>query len=411
MDESKFEKMKVLVLNAGSSSIKYQLFEMPDKQVLLSGSVEKIGETNGSVTHKVFNPDGSARKHQFQAVITDHQNALTRIVDLLLDTEWGVIKEANEIAAIGHRVVHGGEKFSEPIIISENVLEELRKLSFLAPLHNPANIRGIEIASDIFAQSVQVAVFDTAFHQTMPDYAFRYAIPEGYYREDGLRAYGFHGTSHQFVSREAARFLSMEPAQFNGISIHLGNGCSMTAIQNGKSVDTSMGLTPLGGLIMGTRSGDIDPSLILFMAKYLDMTVEEIDQLLNKESGLKGLAGSNDLRDVIDRYHKQDPGAQLAVAMYVYRIKKYIGAYAAALGHLDAIIFTAGVGENSAFIREKVCEGLNIIGIRLDKELNETGQAGIRAIESAESNVKILVVPTNEELEIASQAFPFVEKS
>lgn len=244
----------------------------------------------------------------------------------------------------------------------------------------------------------------------MPDYAYRYAVPEWLYSEQGLRAYGFHGTSHQYVSKEAAQFMSVEASQFNAISIHLGNGCSITAIRNGESFDTSMGLTPLGGLVMGTRSGDIDPSLILFMAKHLNMTMDEIDHLLNKESGLKGLAGSNDLRDVVDRYHQQDPGALLAVAMYVYRIKKYIGAYAAALGRIDALIFTAGVGENSAFIREKVCEELGILGIEIDPGLNTAKNTGeTRAIETSESKVKVLVVPTNEELEIATQTLPFAE--
>jgi acetate kinase len=399
--------MKILVLNAGSSSLKYQLFEMPEKNVMLSGIVEKIGEESSSVTHKIHNRDGTENRHKLQINITDHSAGLKKITELLLDVQWGVIKDADEVAAVGHRVVHGGEKFSQPTIVTAGVLEELKKLSFLAPLHNPANIRGIEVASDIFPYSVQVAVFDTAFHQTMPDYAYRYAIPERFYEEKGLRAYGFHGTSHQFVSREAARFLSIELPKFNAISVHLGNGCSITAIQNGRSTDTSMGLTPLGGLIMGTRSGDIDPSLILFMAKHMNMSVDEIDRLLNKESGLKGLAGNNDLRDVIDRYHQQDSDAILAISMYVYRIKKYIGAYAAAMGRLDALIFTAGVGENSAFIREQVCEGLGFFGVEIDGELNQTEASGIRAIGSSKSEVKILIVPTNEELEIANQTYPF----
>jgi acetate kinase len=403
--------MKILVLNAGSSSIKYQLFDMPDKSPLAAGSVEKIGEEQGAVKYRVFTREGAEKVYEEEAFVTDHSESLKRIVDLLLDKEYGVINDAKEIVAVGHRVVHGGEQFSEPIKITEEVLETLRKLSYLAPLHNPANIKGIEVASDIFKDSVQVAVFDTAFHQSMPDCAYRYAVPEWLYAEQGLRAFGFHGTSHQYVSKEAAQFMSMEASQFNAISIHLGNGCSMTAIRNGESVDTTMGLTPLGGLVMGTRSGDIDPSLILFMAKHLDMTMEEIDHLLNKESGLKGLAGSNDLRDVLKRYNQQDPGAQLAVAMYVYRIKKYIGAYAAALGRVDALIFTAGVGENSAFIREKVCEELSILGIELDSALNNAKNTReIRAIETSESKVKVLVVPTNEELEIATQTLPFVKK-
>lgn len=397
------------MLNAGSSSLKYQLFEMPAKRVLAAGSVEKIGEDRGLVKHRITNPDGTESLVENEVFVPDHSESLKRIVKLLLDGEHGVISDASEITAVGHRVVHGGEKFSEPVRITEDILDTFRELSFLAPLHNPANIKGIEVARDIFKDSVQVAVFDTAFHQSMPAHAYRYAIPENFYAEHGLRAYGFHGTSHQYVTKEAAQFIAADLSGFNAISVHLGNGCSMTAIRHGKSVDTSMGLTPLGGLVMGTRSGDIDPSLILFMAKHMDMTIEEIDHILNKESGLKGLAGSNDLRDVIDRYHQGDEGARLAVAMYVYRIKKYIGAYAAALGKVDALIFTAGVGENSAFIREKVCENLDILGIALDGELNNAGDRGIRAIQSAESKVNILVVPTNEELEIAAQTLPFVK--
>ena len=395
-----------MVLNAGSSSIKYQLFQMPDKHVLASGLVEKIGEEQGAITHRIHRGDGSKEKYQESPVIPDHVVGLKRIVALLMDDRWDSIKEPSEVAAVGHRVVHGGEKFSEPAVVTQEVLEELKRLSYLAPLHNPPNIKGIEIAADIFPDSLQVAVFDTAFHQTMPDHAYRFAIPEVYYIEKGLRAYGFHGTSHQFVSRAAAEFLSIEVTDFNAISIHLGNGCSMTAIEKGKSVDTSMGLTPLGGLIMGTRSGDIDPSLILFMSKHLNMSTDEIDKLLNKESGLKGLAGNNDLRDVIDRYEKGDSAAKLAVSMYVYRIKKFIGAYAAALGSLDAVIFTAGVGENSPFIRQQVCEGLQILGINLDNKLNETKEGGNRAIHDENSKVKILVIPTNEELEIATQTYP-----
>jgi len=402
--------MKILVLNAGSSSLKYQLFEMPEKQVLVSGLVEKIGEGSGSVKHKVFRPDGTQRTYDEDAVIPNHSDGLKRIVHLLLDPERGVISTSNEIAAVGHRIVHGGEKFSRPVAVTPLILEELNKLSFLAPLHNPANIKGIEVAMDFFPESVQVGVFDTAFHQSMPDYAYRFAVPERFYIKKGLRAYGFHGTSHQYVSREAARFLSIEASHFNGISIHLGNGCSITAIRDGKSVDTSMGLTPLGGLIMGTRSGDIDPSLILFLAKHLGMGIDEIDRLLNKESGLKGLTGTNDLRDIIDRYDESDENAKLALAMYVYRIKKYIGAYTAALGRVDALIFTAGVGENSALIREKVCDGLELLGIDLDPDLNEAGGKGTRNIGKPDSQVNVLVVPTNEELEIAIQTYPLAEQ-
>ena len=281
---------------------------------------------------------------------------------------------------------------------------ELQQLSFLAPLHNPANLKGIEVARKVFPTAKQVAVFDTAFHQSMPPRAFRYAISRSFYEENGLRAYGFHGTSHQYVSREAASLLNIDLQAFNAITIHLGNGCSMAAISGGKSIDTSMGLTPLGGLIMGTRSGDLDPSLILFLSKTLNLEPDEIDNILNKESGLKGLTGENDLRSIIARYENGDPAATLAIDMYVYRIKKYIGAYAAILTRLDALIFTAGVGENSPLIREKVCEGLGILGIKLDRTKN-AGKAsgGSRELQADESAVSIMVVPTNEELEIANQ--------
>ena len=381
--------------------MKYQLFEFPEKTVLVSGLIEKIGEPIGRVKHTLHESGGAIIQ---EMAVSDHQVALENIALLLLEGEKAVVKNPEEIQAVGHRVVHGGEKFSAPTLIdSEEMLNDLRKLSYLAPLHNPANITGIEVAKKVFPNARQVAVFDTAFHQTLPDYVYRYAVPNELYTEHGFRAYGFHGTSHQFVTREGARFLGLDPTQFNAISIHLGNGCSMTAIQNGKSVDTSMGLTPLGGLIMGSRPGDFDPSLILFLGKTLKMDFDQIDDLLNKKSGLKGLTGDNDLREIISRYHNNDTEAQLAIQMYIYRIRKYIGAYAVALGRVDALIFTAGVGENSAFIREGVCTGLEILGIKLDKKLNSANSKETREIQQADSLTKLLVVPTNEELEIANE--------
>ncbi len=393
--------MKILVLNAGSSSLKYQLFEFPEKKVLVSGLIERIGEPKGRIAHCLSQVVDTI---VLEIAIPNHHIALEKIATLLLEGEKAVVNNPQEILAVGHRVVHGGEKFSAPTLIdSEEILEDLRKLSYLAPLHNPANITGIEVARKVFPSAKQVAVFDTAFHQTLPDYVYRYALPNELYTEHGLRAYGFHGTSHQYVSRKGAQFLGIEPSQFNTISIHLGNGCSMTAVKNGKSIDTSMGLTPMGGLIMGTRPGDFDPSLILFLGRTLKMGLDDVDTLLNKKSGLKGLTGDNDLREILDRYNNNDVEAQLAIQMYIYRIRKYIGAYAVALGRVDTVIFTAGVGENSAFIREGVCADLEILGIKLDKELNSVRSKETREIQQTDSLIKILVVPTNEELEIANE--------
>jgi acetate kinase len=395
--------MKILVLNSGSSSIKYKLFDISKKKALVAGIADRIGETGSSIKHTLLSAESKEKTTTIKEPLPDHQSGLSKIADLLFDKELGILKSSNEIVAVGHRVVHGGEKFSRPVVVDNGILEDLYKISHLAPLHNPANLKGIEVASQVFPDAKQIAVFDTAFHQTMPDYVFHYAIPETYYKDDGLRVYGFHGTSHQYVSKAAARYCDIPTGEFNAISIHLGNGCSMSAIKGGKSIDTTMGLTPLGGLIMGTRSGDIDPSLILLLGKNHNMTFDEVDRLLNKESGLKGLTGSNDFRDVISKYDRKDAAAILAVEMYVYRIRKYIGAYAVVLGDLDAIIFTAGVGENSALIREKVCEGLEIIHTELDNEKNKNKATGIKELQSSKSKVKILVVPTNEELEIAEQ--------
>ncbi|MFY0652804.1 MAG: acetate kinase [Cyclobacteriaceae bacterium] len=396
--------MKILVLNSGSSSIKYKLFDINTRTALVEGIADRIGEQVSSIKHKAYLSDGSVKKTNVDGHLPDHQSGLTKIADLLFDAEVGVVKSADEISAVGHRVVHGAEKFSKPVVVNVDILEVLHKLSHLAPLHNPANLKGIEVASQVFPQAKQIAVFDTAFHQSMPNHAFRYAIPETYYKEDGLRVYGFHGTSHQFVSKSAAGYLGIPLNKFNAISIHLGNGCSMSAIKGGQSIDTSMGLTPLGGLIMGTRSGDIDPSLILLLGKNHNLTFDEVDLLLNKDSGLKGLTGNNDFRDVIAKYDQKDPDAILAIEMYAYRIRKYIGAYAVALGRVDAIIFTAGVGENSVLIREKVCKGLEIINAQLDSSKNENIDEGIAEIQTEDSDIKLLVVPTNEELEIADQA-------
>ncbi|MEM8938901.1 MAG: acetate kinase [Bacteroidota bacterium] len=400
--------MKILILNAGSSSIKFQLFDMDEQKVIAGGLAEKIGETEGVITYRTIKNGSENHTVKENMVIKDHQAGLNRISELLLDQEKGALENANQIRAVGHRVVHGAELFSEPTEVTEQVMENLKKISFLAPLHNPANLKGIEIAKQVFPDAKQVAVFDTAFHQTLPPHAYRFSIPKNYYKEHGLRVYGFHGTSHAYVSKTAAAYLGKVLHAFNAITVHLGNGCSVAAIKAGKSVDVSMGLTPLGGLIMGTRSGDVDPSLLLFMSDNLGLSTSEIDKTLNKESGLKGLTGDNDLRNILVRYEHQDEDAQLAISMYAYRIKKYIGAYTAVLGKVDALIFTAGVGENSTLIRALVCKNMENLGIKLDKEQNEKVAKETRVLSDTSSNVKILVVPTNEELEIAMQTMQFL---
>lgn len=402
--------MKLLVINTGSSSIKYKLFDMEEKKVVSAGLVEKIGEEQGRIKHERFSTDGKTEEKVETLAIKDHRTGLKRVSELLQDEQVGVIRNPDEIQAVGHRVVHGGSRFSEAVVINAEVKEAIQRLIPLAPLHNPPNLEGIAVAEDVFPQAKQVAIFDTAFHQSMPDYAYRYAIPQQYYEEHRIRVYGMHGTSHQYVAHEAARHLGTPMHKLNAITIHLGNGCSMTAIKEGKSIDTSMGLSPLPGLMMGTRSGDIDPAIIFYMGTKLNMSFEEIDQELNKQSGLKGIAGENDMRAIIARVEQGDQAATLALEMYTYRIKKYIGAYLAVSGPLDAIIFTAGVGENSTMIREKSCAGLEHLGILLNLAKNLQRQKGIQEIQDDESTVKILVVPTDEELSIAEQTHSLVRE-
>ena len=402
--------MKILVINTGSSSIKYQLFDMTHKKILASGVAEKIGEGSSVLTHKRVLANGEKVRKIEEGMIADHQQGLNRIVDLLIDPEHGVIREKSEISAVGHRVVHGGETFRSPTIIDEKVIEAIKENIPLAPLHNPPNLEGIEVARKIFPDSLQVAVFDTAFHQTIPTASFLYAIPFELYENHRIRRYGFHGTSHVYVAEKAAEYMGRALDELNLITIHLGNGASMAAIKRGRSVDTTMGMTPLAGLVMGTRSGDVDPALPLFLADHLGMSVNDIDDLLNKESGLKGICGSNDMREVIEKKDAGDERAKLALHIYTYRIKKYIGAYFAALESLDAIAFTAGVGENSPFIRERCCQGLHKLGIKIDPERNNRAGEGIWEISPPGSEVKVLVVPTNEELEIAQETKKVLEK-
>jgi acetate kinase len=394
--------MNIFVVNSGSSSIKYQLFQMPFEQPICSGLVERIGLENSIITHKVYKgKDETVIKRTMDLV--DHEAGLLEVAQLLTDAEVGVIRNPEDIEAVGHRVVHGGESFASTTVITREVKEEIKKLFSLAPLHNPANYLGIEVAEKIFTNAVQVAVFDTAFHQTMPEKAFRYAIPQSFYKDMGIRAYGFHGTSHKYVTQKTLEYLHNKDAKI--ITVHLGNGCSMTAVDGGKSIDTSMGFGPLTGLVMGTRSGDIDPSIIFHMVNQLGYSLDQVSTLLNKHSGMQGLTGFSDMRDITKAIATGNEEAELAYDMYAYRIKKYIGSYAAVLNGLDAVVFTAGVGENDVNCRRLVCRDMEFLGIRLDEEKNKLRSSSIREISREDSPVKVLVVPTNEELEIVQQCY------
>lgn len=399
--------MKILVLNAGSSSLKYQLFNMPDQDPICAGLVDRIGIDQSSITHHVYS-NGTKKTYRVATSLSDHEAALQTVTDLLVDTEKGMLSTMDEVVAIGHRVVHGGETFSSTTLINEAVKDEIKALFSLAPLHNPPNYLGITVAERMFPKAKQVAVFDTAFHQSMLPRAFRYAIPNDLYKEKGIRAYGFHGTSHQYVSRQAALYLKKPDAKL--ITVHLGNGCSITAVHNGRSIDHSMGLGPLGGLVMGTRSGDIDPSIIFHLIQEHGFSSKEVNELLNKKSGLLGLCGFSDMRDVKKAIQEGDPEAILAYELYAYRIKKYIGAYIAALNGLDALVFTAGVGENDPDMRKAVCADMEFLGIQIDDQIKQSRQAGILEISSVSSRIKVLVIPTNEELEIGQQTYLLIKE-
>ena len=394
--------MNIFVINSGSSSIKYQLFKMPVEKPVCSGLIERIGLENALIKHKTC--IGNEEKTIERTLdIADHEAGLHEVLKLLIDEELGVIKNPDEIYAVGHRVVHGGETFAATTFVTREVKDEIKKLFALAPLHNPANYMGIDVAEKIFTEARQIAVFDTAFHQTMAEKAFRYAIPKSYYTDLRIRAYGFHGTSHKYVSEKATDYLGKPDAKI--ITIHLGNGCSMAAIKNGISVDTSMGFGPLGGLVMGTRSGDIDPSIIFHLINQLGYDPEQINSLLNKRSGMLGMTGFSDMRDVEKAISKGDADAELACELYAYRIQKYIGLFAAVLNGIDAIVFTAGVGENDVNIRRRICQNLSFFGIELDEHKNNLRSSEIREINANDGKVKILIIPTNEELEIARQCF------
>ncbi|CAK7059072.1 MAG: Acetate kinase [Desulfovibrio sp.] len=392
--------MKVLVINCGSSSFKYQILEMPQGETLCSGLVERIGDAMGSLTHKVVK-NGEEKKYPFEQPFPDHTAGMHAVVKLLTDPEKGVIKDLSEITAVGHRTVQGGERFINACVVGEEEKQAIKDLSPLAPLHNPANLQGIEVAQKLFPNAPSVAVFDTEFHATMPQKSFLYAIPYEYYEKYGVRRYGFHGTSHQYVAETAAEFLGKKMEEFNAVTCHLGNGCSMAAVKNGKCLDTSMGMTPLAGLVMGTRSGDIDPALHAFIAKSTGQSIDEIDAMLNKQSGLKGICGVNDMRDIHAKRAEGDKKAQLAFDVFCHRIKSYLGAYYAILGRVDAVIFTAGIGENDDLMRAEVCKEMDHMGIAIDAAANAVRSGDVRNISAANGRIPVLVVPTNEELAIA----------
>jgi len=396
------------VINSGSSSIKYQLFNMDGGAVLASGAIERIGETEGLHRHRIHK-GSDVTESRYQQCVADHREGLSRIGALL--RESGAVTELSELFAIGHRVVHGGEFFREPTLINAAVLKRIRDMIPLAPLHNPANVMGIEVAMQQAPDIPQVAVFDTAFHQSIPAHAWRYALPDRLYTEYCVRRYGFHGTSHGYVAKQAAAFLGKPLASLKLITLHLGNGASAAAIAQGQSVDTSMGMTPLEGLIMGTRCGDMDPAIHFYLARTTGLGNDEIESLLNKESGLKGICGTNDMREVHRLAEAGDAQARLALDMYCYRIKKYIGAYYAALGRLDAVVFTGGIGENAAWVREQCCAGLETLGIALDTQKNSSSSSEAFDIHRETYPVSLLVIPTNEELEIALQAVACIQNT
>lgn len=395
--------MKVLVINSGSSSIKYQLLDTDTEAVMVSGLVERIGEAEGDLKNKAYPDTDNEQVTKLHQPIPDHSTGMRLAIDLITDPEKGVLKDKSEIGAIGHRVVHGGEAFNQPTLIDDDVIAAIEACIPLAPLHNSANLDGIRVAMELFPEAPQVVVFDTAFHQTIPAHAFMYALPYELYENDRVRRYGFHGTSHKFVASEMASILGKSLDEVNMITVHLGNGGSITAVEKGKSIDTTMGLTPLEGLVMGTRSGDVDPAVYPFLARNKGMDIDQIDAMLNKESGLKGLCGMNDMRDIHAAIEKGDEKAKVALDVQTYRNKKYIGSYMAVLGSVDAIVFTAGIGENDDIVRLESLRGLECLGIKIDEKINaQRAQEPLR-ISTVDSAVAVWVIPTNEELAIARE--------
>ncbi|WP_373844833.1 acetate/propionate family kinase [Clostridium sp.] len=398
--------MKILVINCGSSSLKYQLIDMNSEQPIAQGLVERIGIEGSVLTHKV-----NGKKYKIEEEMKDHKKAIELVLNALTNEEYGVIKNMEEISAVGHRVVHGGEKYAESVLIDSEVMEALEDFIKLAPLHNPPNIIGINACKELMPSTPMVAVFDTAFHQTLPDYAYMYSLPYDLYEKHGIRKYGFHGTSHKYVSAMAAKVLGKNIEDLKLITCHLGNGSSLAAVKNGKCVDTSMGFTPLAGLTMGTRCGDIDPAIVTFLIKELNYSVDEVNKIMNKESGVLGISGiSSDFRDILKAASEGNERAELALNIFKNKVIQYIGAYTAVMGGVDAIIFTAGVGENSEPIRKRIVSDLGFLGIKLDEEKNKV-MGETETISTEDSKVKVLAIPTNEELMIARDTKEIVEKN
>ncbi|MDH3468387.1 MAG: acetate kinase [Gammaproteobacteria bacterium] len=400
--------MRVLIINAGSSSIKFRLYDMEREKLLAAGTLERIGETDGSSVYRKYSAADDVEEHKKNSPVADHTAGLKQIFDFLESN--GPLDSMESLHAIGHRVVHGGEAFQAPTLIDEDVINGIREMISLAPLHNPANLAGIEATRRLCPHVPQIAVFDTAFFRALPPRAYRYALPDELYRHHHVRRYGFHGTSHQYVAKQAAAYLQQPLKTLRVITLHLGNGASAAATLHGTCIDTSMGMTPLEGLIMGTRCGDLDPSVHFYLARTLGMDFDEIETLLNHNSGMKGLCGVKDMREVHRLADSGDERARLAIDMFCYRICKYIGAYHVTLGGLDALVFTAGIGENDPFIRQSVCNRLSVLGITLDRNRNQDGTSGTFNISGENSKVKVLVVPANEELEIARQVVLTVNK-
>ena len=389
--------MKIFVINCGSSSLKYKLFDMRDEDVLAEGIIERIGIENSFLKYETKEGTDIKIEHD----IPTHKEGIELLIETLLSDEHGVLEDMDEIKAVGHRVAHGGEKFAHSTLIDDEVMKEIEDISDLAPLHNPANLMGIEVCKELMPETSQVAVFDTAFHQTMPEEAYTYALPYEYYEKYGVRRYGFHGTSHGYVANRAAEMMDEDINDLKIVTCHLGNGASIAAVKNGESIDTSMGFTPLEGLVMGTRCGDIDPAIVPFIMDKEDMTTSEIDSVLNKESGLYGVSGvSSDMRDIEGAADEGNNQAQVALDIFNYRVKKYIGSYSAAMGGVDAVVFTAGIGENAIETREEILAGLEYMGIKIDKNANDI-RGKEQIITTSDSTVKAMVIPTNEELVIA----------
>lgn len=398
--------MKILVLNCGSSSIKYKLYDMAREAVLAQGGIEKLGLKDSFLKFKLPNGD----KRTIEKYMPEHTVGVELILDTLVNPEYGCIKSLNEIDAVGHRLVHGGERFNTSVVITPEVIAKMQECTELAPLHNPANLKGVAAITKILPRIPQVGVFDTAFHQTMPDYAYMYALPYEYYEKYGVRRYGFHGTSHRYVSRRACEFLGLDYGNSRIITAHIGGGGSVTAIRNGKSIDTSMGLTPVEGLVMGTRSGDVDLGAISYLMEKEHMDVERLNRVINKESGVMGVSGvSSDMRDIQAAINEGNKRAELAMRMFDYRLLKYIGAYTAVLGGVDVIAFTGGIGENQASTREYICRSLDYLGVRFDAELNNRIHGDEAEISTPDSRVRVVVIPTDEELTIARDTAELVK--